>query len=261
MSTLLHYKIEGHGRPLVLLHGLFGNLDNLGLLARDLKDDYQIIRVDLRNHGRSFQATEHNYELMAQDISELIHSLQLPPVTLIGHSMGGKVAMKLASLEPSQIRELIVMDIAPVAYKERHHDHVFAGLFAVLKQRPTTREEAMQILADHIEIESVRQFLGKSLFKDGDIMTWRFQVETLYNNYDHILGWQPVPPVQIPTLFLKGGDSEYITSQAQAPILEQFPQAKAHIVANTGHWLHAEKPQDVLRIIRKFLSKFDRTKF
>ncbi|MDW6001490.1 alpha/beta fold hydrolase [Vibrio mangrovi] len=253
MSAQLHYKIEGDGPPLVLLHGLFGNLDNLGLLARDLKNDYQVIRPDLRNHGLSFQSPEHNYELMAEDVARLLRSLHLPPVTLIGHSMGGKVAMKLAATEPALVRELVVMDIAPLKYRERHHDNVFAGLFSVLEQHPSNRETAMQLLAQHIEMESVRQFLGKSLYKDGDRMTWRFQVEALYNNYEHILDWQPIQAVQMPTLFLKGANSDYISPEAQAPILEQFPQAKAHIVANTGHWLHAEKPQDVLRIIRKFL--------
>ncbi|QMV15082.1 alpha/beta fold hydrolase [Vibrio spartinae] len=253
MSTQLHYKIEGDGSPIVLLHGLFGSLDNLGLLARDLKNDYQVIRPDLRNHGLSFQATTHDYELMAEDVAHLIRSLDLPPVILIGHSMGGKVAMKLAALDPQLVRELIVIDMAPLKYHERHHDDVFAGLFAVLEKQPPDREAAMQILAQHIEPESVRQFLGKSLYRDGDKMAWRFQVEALYNNYEHILDWQPIQPVQKPTLFLKGGDSDYISSDAQTPILEQFPHAKAHIIANTGHWLHAEKPQDVLRVIRKFL--------
>lgn len=253
MSTQLHYKIEGDGSPIVLLHGLFGSLDNLGLLARDLKNDYQVIRPDLRNHGLSFQAAAHNYELMAEDVAHLIQSLHLPSVILIGHSMGGKVAMKLAALNPQLVSKLVIIDMAPLKYHQRHHDDVFAGLFAVLEKHPPNREAAMQLLAQHIEQESVRQFLGKSLYKNGDKMTWRFQVEALYNNYEHILDWQPIQPIQMPTLFLKGGNSDYIGSDAQNPILEQFPHAKAHIIANAGHWLHAEKPQDVLRVIRKFL--------
>ncbi|MDW6093481.1 alpha/beta fold hydrolase [Vibrio rhizosphaerae] len=253
MSTQLHYKIEGDGSPVVLLHGLFGSLDNLGLLARDLKNDYQVIRPDLRNHGLSFQTTTHDYALMAEDIAELIRSLNLPPAIIIGHSMGGKVAMKLAASYPQLVSQLVVLDMAPMKYNQRHHDNVFAGLFAVLEQHPSDREAAMQLLAQHIELASVRQFLGKSLYKEGDHMTWRFQVEALYNNYEHILDWQPIEPVSIPTLFLKGGDSDYINADAQDPIRTQFPEAKAHVIANTGHWLHAEKPQDVLRIIRKFL--------
>jgi esterase len=254
MSTLLHHKIEGDGLPLVLLHGLFGNLDNLGALARDLKKDYQVIRVDLRNHGLSFSSKVHHYDAMAQDIAELLKALKCPHATLIGHSMGGKVAMKVAMNDPALVRSLIVMDMAPVKYDQHRHDNVFAGLFAVLEQKPTSREQAMQILAEHVNMASVRQFLGKSLFKNGAVMTWRFGVHHLYNNYERILDWQSGSAVSIPTLFLKGANSDYITPESQSSILSQFPMAKAHIIANTGHWLHAEKPHDVLRIIRKFLS-------
>ncbi len=254
MSQLLNYKIEGEGHTTILIHGLFGNLDNLGLLARDLRQDHQVVSVDLRNHGLSFQSDEHNYELMAQDVYQLIQSLELKQYSVIGHSMGGKVAMKLAELAKEQITQLIVLDMAPVKYSQSRHDNVFAGLKAVLAQKPTTRKQALEILAQHIELEGVRQFLGKSLYNSGEHLEWRFNVESLWNNYWEILGWNPIERITTPTLFIKGGDSDYLTTEHQREVQKQFAHAKAHVIANTGHWLHAEKPAEVLRAIRKFIS-------
>ncbi len=254
MSQLLNYKIEGEGHTTILIHGLFGNLDNLGLLARDLRQDHQVVSVDLRNHGLSFQSDEHNYELMAQDVYQLIQSLELKQYSVIGHSMGGKVAMKLAELAKEQITQLIVLDMAPVKYSQSRHDNVFAGLKAVLAQKPTTRKQALEILAQHIELEGVRQFLGKSLYNSGEHLEWRFNVESLWNNYWEILGWSPIEKITTPTLFIKGGDSDYLTTEYQSEVQKQFANAKAHVIANTGHWLHAEKPAEVLRAIRKFIS-------
>lgn len=254
MSLLLNYKIEGEGQPIVLLHGLFGNLDNLGLLARDLRQDHQVISVDLRNHGHSFHSKQHNYELMAQDVAELLNHLKVSRYSVIGHSMGGKVAMKLASITGNNIDKLIVLDMAPVAYSERRHDNVLAGLNAVDENKPSSRKEAMTTLAQHIELEGVRQFLGKSLYNQGEHLAWRFNVTNLADNYWDILGWQPIEKIDTPTLFLKGGDSDYLTAEHQAEVQAQFSQAKAHVIANTGHWLHAEKPAEVIRAIRKFLA-------
>ncbi|WP_104399198.1 alpha/beta fold hydrolase [Vibrio penaeicida] len=254
MSSLLNYKLQGEGSTIVLLHGLFGNLDNLGLLTRDLIQDHQVLTVDLRNHGLSFHSDIHTYEDMARDVEILIHHLGLDNVTLVGHSMGGKVAMKLASILGKQVNHLVVLDMAPVAYTQNRHDNVFAGLHAVEQQKPTSRSDAMTILSHHIEMEGVRQFLGKSLYKDDTHLSWRFNVTSLYSNYNNILTWHELPPVEIPTLFVKGGNSDYLTEEHQGLVRQQFPLAKAHVIANTGHWLHAEKPNDVLRVLRRFIS-------
>ena len=254
MSPLLNYKIEGEGEPLLLLHGLFGSLDNLGLLARDLRQDYQVISVDLRNHGTSFHSEQHNYELMAQDVANVIEHLKITSFSIIGHSMGGKVAMKLAALLKESVNKLIVLDMAPVAYTIRRHDNVLAGLQAVEQQKPNSRKSAMAILSQHIELEGVRQFLGKSLYNQGEHLAWRFNVANLESNYWDILGWQPIDKIDVQTLFIKGGNSDYLTVEHQAQVQDQFRHAKAHVIANTGHWLHAEKPAEVIRSIRKFLS-------
>ncbi|GLT17305.1 acyl-CoA esterase [Vibrio zhanjiangensis] len=253
MSQLLNYKIEGEGHTIVLLHGLFGNLDNLGLLSRELRHHYQVVSLDLRNHGLSFQSTQHNYQLMAQDVLKTLQHLDIKRYTLIGHSMGGKVAMKLAELAQSDVDKLIVLDMAPVSYSQRRHDNVFNGLNAVLNHKPTSRQHAMEILAENIELEGVRQFLGKSLYNNGQYFEWRFNVTSLSENYWSILGWEVINTINTPTLFVKGGNSDYLASEYQTDIQKQFSNAKAHIIANTGHWLHAEKPQEVLRAITKFI--------
>lgn len=257
MSNLLHYKIEGEGQPVLLIHGLFGSLDNLGLLARDLAKDYQVVSIDLRNHGRSAHNPIHSYAAQAQDILALLDEINLCNWIIIGHSMGGKVAMKLASLRPTLFKQLVILDIAPVAYFEDRHSHVFAGILEVEKQKPTQRSQAMALMSQHIELEGVRQFLSKSLHKVDQTLVWRFNHQALKAQYQEIIGWQTLEPNTIPTLFIKGADSDYITPQHQNAITQQFPNAKAHVIANTGHWLHAEKPEVVLRIIRKFIGSND----
>lgn len=253
MSQLLNYKLQGSGQTVILIHGLFGNLDNLGLIARDLSADYQVLSVDMRNHGLSFHSDIQTYEAMAEDLRLLIEHLDLKDFHLIGHSMGGKVAMKFAAKYPYKVLSLVVMDIAPVSYPNARHDNVFSGLKAVQAEKPTARSEAMSILSQHIEMEGVRQFLGKSLYKEGSTLNWRFNVAAIAENYWNILGWNAERPFTGSTLFLKGADSEYILPEYQSEVQTQFPNSKAHIIANTGHWLHAEKPQEVNRAIRRFL--------
>ncbi len=253
MSALLNYKQEGQGQTVVLLHGLFGSSSNLGLLARDLIQDYSVISIDLRNHGLSFHSETHTYTDMAQDVAQLLAHLNAEPSIIIGHSMGGKVAMNLAEVAPQLVKQLVVLDMAPVAYTTNRHENVFNGLLAVVEQEPTNRQQAMDILAQHIEIDGVRQFLSKSLYKDGNTMAWRFNVKSLLASYSEIIGWQELAPIDIPTLFIKGGDSDYLMPEHQQAVQKQFTQAKAHIIANTGHWLHAEKPAEVMRVIRKHI--------
>jgi len=254
MSQLLNYKLEGEGHTIVLIHGLFGNLDNLGLLARSLKQDHQVLSIDLRNHGQSFHSTSHTYLEQAQDVKALLDHLAIQRCTLIGHSMGGKVAMKLAEMIEPNVEQLIVLDMAPVQYSQSRHDNVFAGLRSVDSAKPTSRKDAQNLLAQHIELEGVRQFLGKSLYNNGEHLAWRFNVESLGDNYSEILGWQSINKIATPTLFVKGANSDYLLAEHQNNIQQQFSNAKAHVIANTGHWLHAEKPEEVLRTIRKFLS-------
>lgn len=247
----LNYQIHGSGHAIVLLHGLFGNLDNLGALARDLQNDYQVIQVDLRNHGLSPHSPEMTFPAMAQDLSQLFDELSLNNVTVIGHSMGGKLAMALTELEPDRIARLIIIDIAPVAYLERRHDDVFAALAAVSAAHITRRQEAAKLMKNYIAQDSTIQFLLKS-FNNGE---WRFNVQVLYDQYDNLSAWQEVPPWNKPTLFIRGDHSFYIKRDYWDQIARQFPISKAHVIAGAGHWVHGERPTETVRTIRRFLEE------
>lgn len=247
----LNYQIHGSGPTIVLLHGLFGNLDNLGALARDLQNDYQVIQVDLRNHGLSPHSPEMTYPAMAQDLSQLFDELSLNNVTVIGHSMGGKLAMALTELEPDRLARLIIIDIAPVAYLERRHDDVFAALAAVSAAHITRRQEAAKLMKDYIAQDSTSQFLLKS-FNNGE---WRFNVAALYDQYDNLSAWQEVPAWSKPTLFIRGDRSFYIKRDYWSQIARQFPISKAHVIAGAGHWVHGERPIETMRAIRRFLAE------
>ncbi|AEN63927.1 alpha/beta hydrolase fold containing protein [Enterobacter soli] len=236
--------------PIVLVHGLFGSLDNLGVLARDLVTDHDILQVDMRNHGLSGRSPEMTYAAMAQDLLDTLDANHLEKVTLIGHSMGGKAVMALTALAPERISGLVVIDVAPVDYDVRRHDEIFAAINAVTDAGVSTRQQAAAIMREHLNEEGVVQFLLKS-FVDGQ---WRFNVPVLWDQYSEIVGWQPVPAWPHPTLFVRGGNSPYVTEACRDELIRQFPEARAHVIAGAGHWVHAEKPEAVLRAIRRYLS-------
>ncbi len=238
--------------PIVLIHGLFGSLDNLGVLARDLQPHYPIIQVDLRNHGQSPRSPEMNYDVMAQDLLELLDELSLAKVIVIAHSMGGKVAMALTAVAPDRVEKLVVIDMAPIDYNTRRHDSVFAALQAVTQAGITDRREAHKLMQSMLKEEPTIQFLLKS-FHNGE---WRFNVPVLLDQYENIIGWNDVPSWPHPVLFLKGEHSPYIQDSYRENIARQFPQARAHVIADSGHWIHAEKPQQVLRAIHRFLDTY-----
>ena len=175
--------------PIVLVHGLFGSLDNLGILARDLIADHDIVQVDMRNHGLSPRSPEMTYPAMAQDLLDTLDAHQIERATFIGHSMGGKAVMALTALAPERISGLVAIDIAPVDYHVRRHDEIFAAIRAVSESAASTRQQAAQVMREHLQEEGVIQFLLKS-FVDGD---WRFNVPVLWDQYPHIVGWETIP--------------------------------------------------------------------
>jgi len=235
--------------PIVLVHGLFGSLDNLGVLARELVTDFDIVQVDMRNHGLSPRSDEMNYPAMAQDLLDTLDELSIDKATLIGHSMGGKAVMAATSIAPERIDKLVAIDIAPVDYKVRRHDEIFAAINAVTEAGATTRQEAAALMRQHIPEDGIIQFLLKS-FAAGE---WRFNVPALWDQYPHIVGWDTVPAWDHPALFIRGGNSPYVDESHRDALLAQFPQARAHVIAGAGHWVHAEKPQAVVRAIRRYL--------
>lgn len=239
-----------HPFPVMLVHGLFGSLDNLGGLARELATDYDTLQVDMRNHGLSPRSSTMTYSAMAGDLLDTLDAHHQEKAILIGHSMGGKAVMALSALAPQRIAGMVILDIAPVSYELRRHDEIFHALNAVTKAGVSTRQQAATIMRQYLAEEAVIQFLLKS-FVAGE---WRFNVPVLWDQYANINGWQPLPPWPQPTLFITGGLSPYVTAEYRAPLLAQFPGARAHIIPGAGHWVHAEKPESVLRAIRHYLA-------
>jgi esterase len=236
--------------PILLIHGLFGSLDNLGVLARGLKDDRPVIQVDVRNHGLSPRSDEMNYQVMAQDMFDTLDAQGIHRFSVVGHSMGGKIAMMMSALAPERIEQMAMIDIAPVDYHTRRHDDIFAAIRAVTEAGVRLRSEAAQVMRSVINEEGVIQFILKS-FQDGE---WRFNVPVLWDNYRAISGWQQVPAWPHPALFIRGGDSAYLDNQYRDALLKQFPAAHAHVISGAGHWVHAEKPDAVLRSLRRFFA-------
>ena len=237
--------------PLVFIHGLFGSLSNLGMLARAYYQSHSVIQIDVRNHGHSAHSPEMNYPVMAADILETLDALNIQKFSVIGHSMGGKIAMQLASSAGERLEQLVVLDMTPFAYKESHHDQIFKALSTVQNAQIESRQQAMQIMREYLHEEMVIQFLMKS-FNKGQ---WLFNVEALFNYYPDIINWDVIQPWQKEALFIRGGKSAYISKDEHfAAIRQQFPHAEIAVLEDAGHWLHAEKTQQVLDEMNKYLN-------
>ncbi len=255
---LLHYLDQGQGRPLVILHGLFGTLDNWQSLARRWATEagLRVISVDLRNHGRSFHSDEHTYALMAQDVLALFDHLQLgPDTTLMGHSMGGKVAMRLALDHPERLARLVVVDIAPRFSDMEHQDDIVAGLQSVDFTTCTNRQEADAALAKYVPNVGTRQFLLKNLYRTEDnTFAWRINLKVLAARLAAI-GEETMSasPFLKPALFIRGGKSDYITAEDKLTgIPALFPNSQVATVVDAGHWVHAEKPDEIFGMVKAF---------
>ena len=254
---LLHYLDQGQGRPLVILHGLFGTLDNWQTLARRWATEagLRVISVDLRNHGRSFHSPEHTYAVMAQDVLALFDHLQLgPDTTLMGHSMGGKVAMRLALDHPERLARLIVVDIAPRFSDMEHQDDILEGLHAVDLAAITNRQEADTALAQYVPNLGTRQFLLKNLYrKEDNSFAWRINLAVLAAQLPAVGEATIGEPFGKPALFIRGGKSNYITADDKLHgIPALFPNSEVATVVDAGHWVHAEKPEEVFGLVRAF---------
>ena len=235
-----------------VIHGLFGSLSNLAGLATHLQPYHNIISVDLRNHGNSPHCPTMSYEEMANDLFNLANYLNIDNFSIIGHSMGGKVAMACALQQPKRINKVVVIDIAPVNYERKHQD-IINGLTAIHNQNIVNRKSADVILQKQIKTIAIRQFLLKSLQKKKGFYQLKFNLEAIINNYDLLQsGLIAEEPYNKETLFIKGANSNYISPEYKNETLHLFPQAKIKIVNNTGHWLHTEKPKIVNRIITQF---------
>ncbi len=248
----LHYKILGEGTPLIILHGLFGSLDNWQTHAKKLAEYFQVILVDQRNHGHSSWSEEHNYEVMANDLNELFIELHLNKVYLLGHSMGGKTAMSFVQHFPNYVEKLIIVDIGLKQYP-MHHQQILEGIHSVSKGTMTSRTEAETLILPFIPDAGTRQFLMKNLYwKEKEQLAWRMNVTALEKEMPSILSEITVSENFTPTLFIRGEKSNYILDEDFDSIEESFPDVQI-VSLPAGHWVHAEVPEAFMNEVLGFL--------
>jgi len=237
-----------------IIHGLFGSLSNLSTLANELQTHSHVVLIDVRNHGKSPHFDSMSYPEMVADIFNVADHLEVETFSIIGHSMGGKIAMGCALTNPDRINSLVIADIAPVCYPDKHSE-VFNSLLLLDLKKIKNRLQASEQLSRYIDSPDVRQFLLKSLQKKDNVFEFAFNLTALAHNYEYIRGW-PFSNKKYTksTLFIKGGSSDYILPEHQKLIMGQFPNAQAKIIANTGHWLHAEKAKTFNRLVMQFFN-------
>lgn len=250
----LNYKVMGNGRQYVLiLHGLMGSLDNWQGIAKVLAEHFTVVIVDLRNHGKSPHALSHTYADMCHDVITLCDQLQIVKTHIIGHSMGGKLAMYIVNEHPYWVDKLIVADIAPKQYPAQHNT-IFKALKAVPLNTITNRTEAENILRQYIDENSTIQFLLKSLTRAETGFAWKFNLPVLEEYYDVISDAIEFDyPIYTPTLFLRGDTSDYISEDDYALIETQFLNSSLQTVSNAGHWLHADNSAEFIQKVTQFL--------
>ena len=263
LQMKLNFKKIGEGKPLLILHGLFGSQDNWRSHALTWAQERPVVTMDLRNHGLSGHDPFMDYATMAKDVTDTLNALNFDTVDLLGHSMGGKVAMQLAINDPQRIRSLLVADIAPVAYEPRHQA-ILAGLNSISLVTLKSRKHGLDLLMAYEPDARVCQFLLKSLYKNqiGKFVL-RYNLTAIQENYQAISA-APIssvtsaaltgaPAYTGPTLVLKGADSPYILPQHKAAFDAVLPNTQLNVMADCGHWLHAEKPELFSRLVSRFL--------
>lgn len=253
----LFHRKSGTGKPLFILHGLFGISDNWASLAKRWAEYYTVYAIDLRNHGQSPHDEEWNYTVMSEDVIELMNDEGLDQVALIGHSMGGKTAMRLALDHPERLAHLVVSDIAPRAGTHNQRNVVDA-LLAVNPNRLATRKDAEAILGQYLHDEGTKQFLLKNLYwkeNGGEkILDWRFNLEVISKNLDEVTAATDSPsPCYVDSLFVRGERSNYITADDETEISYIFPNSRVTTIANAGHWIHADQPVAFFEAVNDFL--------
>jgi pimeloyl-ACP methyl ester carboxylesterase len=250
----LNHKIFGEGKPLIILHGLFGSLDNWLTHAKNFSKKRQVILLDQRNHGRSPHTEEMNYDALAFDLKDFIEQQKLEKPDILGHSMGGKTAMQFACFFPSLFDKIIVADIAPRAYPV-HHGLIIKGLQSINLQKIGSRTEAEEQFAAFAPEESTRQFLLKNLYRtDEGYFAWRFNLNSISTHIERLgEATHFTIPVDNEALFLRGSASDYVQEADIERIKEIFPNVHIHQIAGAGHWLHADKPLEFSDLVLNFL--------
>ncbi|MFY0643848.1 MAG: alpha/beta fold hydrolase [Bacteroidia bacterium] len=258
MAVKLFHKLYPNTNSkehLIILHGLFGMLDNWHNMAQKLSEYVNVVSVDQRNHGHSPHVDDMSFELMAQDLHELLEDLNIEKVSIMGHSMGGKTAMVFAHLYPQMIHRLIVVDIAPKTYKPGHtlYFEAFKNIdFSIFDRR----SEADMAFAEIEPNSRIRQFLLKNLQRSEKGYKLKFNLPPIESFYpDMIAALKFEWPMNIPCLFLNGGRSQYVLEEDKDDIISYFPLVEFVCIEDAGHWVHAEKPVEFFEAVKDFLQE------
>jgi esterase len=250
----LHFREFGEGPPLLILHGLLGSLDNWLTQAQKLAAHFEVFVPDHRNHGQSPHADEFDYEAMAGDLLEFVNEHQLGTVHLLGHSMGGKTAMRFAQLHPDRVDKLVVVDMSPREYAPRYGE-ILAAMQALDLAEFERRDQVEVALATVVPDKNLRQFLLKNLRRDtSGALRWKPNLAALRTNYANVRhSLRHTEKFTGPVLFVRGGRSDYLRDEDIDPIQQLFPRATMATIAAAGHWVHAEAPVEFLRVVTEFL--------
>jgi pimeloyl-ACP methyl ester carboxylesterase len=253
----LHFKTFGQGTPLIILHGLFGTLDNWQTIGKQLAEHFQVFLIDQRNHGRSPHTDVIDFPTMAQDLYEFLDTHQIFKTHVLGHSMGGKTAMQFALEHPEALDKLVVVDVAPKRYSGGH-EQILGAILALDLNQVQNRSDAEQFFRQRLphETEGTIQFLMKNLSRNPEGgFEWKMNFPAIYNHYQDILA-----PVEVnavfngEALFIRGDRSDYVQDADWANIVKLFPKAQLKTVENAGHWVHADQPQVLLEMVQKFFT-------
>ena len=251
----LNFKKLGEGKPLLILHGLFGSSDNWGTLGKKFSKNNSVYLIDLRNHGRSPHSNEMTYSDMANDLLELIKDEKIISPTILGHSMGGKVALMFAKNYPEYLEKLIVADIGLKAYP-MHHEEILNGLNSIDLELTKSRSQAQEVIKDHISNLGIQQFLLKNLYWiEKGKLAWRMNLKQIEINIEEILKEINIGNSNLKTLFLRGELSNYILEEDFQNIQTTFPNGEIKTIKNVGHWLHAENPNEFYKLVYEFISE------
>jgi len=250
----LNFQVQGDGFPLIILHGFLGSLDNWRSVSKRLSVSYKIYNVDLRNHGQSPHDEIMSYPIMGDDLREFLDEHQIFEADMLGHSMGGKVAMQFALEHPARVAKLIVVDIAPKDYPPSQRS-LLQALRDVKLQTFRSFGEIDAALAPAVRSPVLRQFLLKNLARDVGTFRWKISLDALIKNYDELTKNIVVrEPFNKPTLFIRGGQSKYIQDEDLTIIKQLFPQAEISTIPNAGHWVHSDASSEFLQIVNGFLA-------
>lgn len=249
----LYFRELGEGKPLIILHGLFGSSDNWLTLGRRFAEDFKVYIIDQRNHGQSFHAEDFSYEAMATDLKQFIDSKNIENPHVLGHSMGGKTAMTFATTYPELVDKLIVADIGPKSYPV-HHAFILKGLFSIDLQNTKSRKEADEQIAAYIPEMGIRQFLLKNLTRSGDTFAWKINLSVIAREIEQIgKGLNQNASYGKSALFIRGEKSDYIKDSDVNLIHSIFTNSGLETIAGAGHWLHAERPNEFFDIAINYL--------